>query len=417
MHDPKKAIENLRDRIDESEALFDADREVLKEFSDELYLRKPQTGDYRHEKLLRHTVIMGEGVEDATLADALEDESAAKTFVGWIHRNYENEETNRDYRVALKMLGRLVSDENGTDPPASMSGVSSNTSRDYDPTPDPSNMLEWESHVLPMIDETTNTRDEACIAVAWDAGLRAGELMGLKIGDINDHKLGTQISVDGKTGQRTVLLITAVPHLQRWLADHPARNDDSAPLWTHIDKAKEAGYRTMKQQIDRAGRKAGISRPYTFTNFRKSSASHLANRGVNQAVLEEHHGWSRGSDKAARYIAVFQEDGDREIARAHGVEITEEEPDSIAPLECPRCGRETPRDEDFCVWCNQAVNHGVQEQLKADQREARTALLKIAEQDPEFLDEVRGYQDVIAFLDENPELMRDAEEFVSALNN
>lgn len=417
MHDPKKAIENLRNRVEESADLCDADRNVLKQFSDELYLRKPRTGDFRHEKLLRHNVIMGESVEDATLTDALEDEGAAKTFLGWIHRNYENEETNRDYRVALKMLGRLVSDENGEDPPSSMEAISSNTSRDYNPRPATSNMLKWEPHVVPMIDETTNTRDAACIAVAWDAGPRAGELMDLKIGDINDHKHGLQITVDGKTGGRNILLITAVPYLQQWLADHPARDDPSAPLWTHLDKPEKAGYRTMKQQVDRAGRKAGIDRPFTFTNFRKSSASHLANRGVNQAVLEDHHGWARGSDKASRYISVFQEDSDREIARARGVDVEEEEPESIAPLECPRCGNETPRDEDYCVWCSQALDPQAHEQIKADQREVRSALLRIAEQDPEFLTEVRGYQDVVSFLDDNPELLADAEDFVEALGD
>jgi hypothetical protein len=52
-------------------------------------------------------------------------------IVRWINRTYDNEETNRDYRVALSVFGRRTSDENGDDPPESIewvpSGRSSNT--------------------------------------------------------------------------------------------------------------------------------------------------------------------------------------------------------------------------------------------------------------------------------------------------
>jgi hypothetical protein len=52
---------------------------------------------------------------------------------------------------------------------------------------------------------------------------------------------------------------------------------------------------------------------------------------------------------------VFADDADRELAKIHGVDVAEEEPDPLAPLECPRCGEETPRERDLCVWCGQAL--------------------------------------------------------------
>lgn len=58
----------------------------------------------------------------------------------------------------------------------------------------------------------------------------------------------------------------------------------------------------------------------TPTVFRKSSASYLASQNVSQAHLEDHHGWTRGSKIAARYIAVFDDANEREIARARGAE-------------------------------------------------------------------------------------------------
>ncbi|WP_394296294.1 hypothetical protein [Natrinema pellirubrum] len=109
----------------------------------------------------------------------------------------------------------------------------------------------------------------------------------------------------------------------------------------------------MKDAADRAG----VSKPVTFTNFRKSSASHLASRGLNQAHIEDHHGWTRGSDVASRYVSVFADDTGREVARAHGLEISEaDEPESTAPIECPRCHQRTPREIDQCLHCRQTID-------------------------------------------------------------
>lgn len=104
MREPTKSVERLRERAQHSDQIVEADRETLMEFSDRLRLLKSEYGDYRHEKLLRHCVMMAE--EGGGLAMALEDRDAAEDIVRWIHRNYPNEETSRDYRTALRMLGK-----------------------------------------------------------------------------------------------------------------------------------------------------------------------------------------------------------------------------------------------------------------------------------------------------------------------
>jgi len=107
-----------------------------------------------------------------------------------------------------------------------------------------------------------------------------------------------------------------------------------------------------------AAERADVSKPVTLTNFRKSSAAFLASRNLNQAHIEDHHGWVRGSDAAARYIAVFGEDTERELARLHGKDVSDEEPDSIAPIDCPTCGRTNDRDASYCDQCGQTLDSG-----------------------------------------------------------
>ncbi|HMB50119.1 MAG TPA: site-specific integrase, partial [Natronoarchaeum rubrum] len=106
MADPRSQIETLRDRLDagERDIVDQEDVDILLEFSDQLDLLSSEYSDHRHLKLLRHCTRMAEEV--GGLADALDDRDAAEEIVRWIHRTYDNEETNRDYRVALRMFGK-----------------------------------------------------------------------------------------------------------------------------------------------------------------------------------------------------------------------------------------------------------------------------------------------------------------------
>ncbi|MDJ1433545.1 site-specific integrase [Halostagnicola sp. A-GB9-2] len=410
MSDPADRVDTLRDRIRSSEDVSDADRDVLLEFSDELFLRGAEYSDHRHEKLLRHCTRIAEEV--GGLADALEDRAAAKSAVRWVNRQYDNEETNRDYRVAIRVFGKHVTE--GSEPPESLEWISGQTSSSYDPKPDPRDMLHWEEHALPMIEACHNNRDKAMIAVAWDSGARSGEFRSLRIADVTDHEHGLQVTVDGKTGQRTITLIPSVPYLNRWLQDHPTGDRDD-PLWTKLHSGEGLSYQMFKKAFESAAERAGVERPVTLTNFRKSSASHLASQGMNQAHIEEHHGWTRGSKVAARYVSVFGDAADNELAKIHGKDVSEDEPDPIAPVPCPRCNRETPRDEEFCVWCGQAIARGAVETLKTDQRKVQRVILGLAKNDPEILDDVEEREQVISVLEEDAELQERAQAFVDEL--
>ena len=146
MTDPATQIENMRERIETSDEISDADRELLIEFSDELYLLQTKYSDHRHLKLLSHCTNMAETV--GGLAEALEDRDAAEEIVRWINRTYDNVETNRDFRVALRVFGRRVTDGDDDDPPESIDWIPSGTPRNYDPAPNPGDMLHWEEDVL-----------------------------------------------------------------------------------------------------------------------------------------------------------------------------------------------------------------------------------------------------------------------------
>lgn len=222
-------------------------KDALLRFSSELGAHNYSTG--RRVKLLQHCTMLAGASEKYDpdelpepelvdiIGDTREARQNAKQYVSWINSNYDSEESKRDHRVALRMLGgHLTPGDPDTEKPSSVEWISADLPQDYDPIPDKTKMWWWwDDHILPVLNNAKYARNKAAVAVDWDAGPRSGEFRGLEVGDVGDHKYGMEITVDGRQGQRSVTLISSVPYLKRWLEVHPNANDPEAPLWCGLD--------------------------------------------------------------------------------------------------------------------------------------------------------------------------------------
>lgn len=405
-------LERLRTRIENGERGGTLeDRELLLRFSDRLYLLREEYTDHRHLKLMRHLTRISEHA--GSLDQALEERGEAEKIVRWIHANYENEETNRDYRVALRVFARRVT--RGEDTPESVAWVSSRTRRTYDPSPDPGDMLTGDE-VKRMIRHTSNPRDAALIAVQFDAGLRGGELYDLRIGSISDGAYGLRLRVQGKTGTRPVSLVRSVPYLQQWLTRHPAGDAREAYMWSHLGKPKRVSYQQLLKCFKQAARRAGVAKSVTPTNFRKSNATWLARHGANAALIEDRQGRARGSKAVARYVAAFGTETEEALyAKLHGIEVEEEQPDGEAPVRCPRCDKQTPAREDRCMWCGQVLSPTTVATLKEKESGLREAVFEVAREDPALIDDMGGARRLMEVLANEPELFGTALQLVKTV--
>ena len=157
----------------------------------------------------------------------------------------------------------------------------------------------------------------------------------------------------------------------------------------------------------------------TPTNFRKSNAYWLAKqRDAKASLIEDRQGRRRGSEAVARYIAKFGEATDAQYARLQGKEVETSEPESHAPVECPRCGQDTPHDRDECVFCGQALEYDSEslQQKRQEQQEVRRAVLRLAKENPDMLDEIEQAQSLMDLFEQHPELEAEAQQFVDALS-
>ena len=412
--DARQLVDDLRARLrgnaaDPCEVPFKADRRHLLKASDNMRLMQSKIGDKRQLKILRHCrrmVIVPEwpsvedfrendeaddaGVSDIADIEALLEEhgylglalqyrAAADALVRWIHNEYENEHTNQDYRTVLRSFGRyrLKRDE----PPESLEWIPTTTSNDFNPVPSERDLLRWENDVVPMLDACHNPRDRALIAVQFEAGCRSGELFDLRVGDIFDGEYTTSLHVDGKRGERSIALVISLPHLQDWLTDSRSPEADDAYLWSKLSEVERPSYRTWRDYFESAADRAGVSKPVTPTNFRKSNTRWLVLQGYSQARIEDRQGRKRGSDHTRRYMARFGEESqERAYAELHGLDV-EPEADAadVSPLECPRCQRETPREKDQCMWCNFALSEDAVQEAQTRQELGLQAVGELVE--------------------------------------
>jgi integrase len=80
------------------------------------------------------------------------------------------------------------------------------------------------------------------MAMAIDTSCRPSELLNLRIEDIevkstsDRSKQYSEITINGKTGQRTVPMIYSLPYVKEWILGHPSSNNPKE--WLFVSEGK-----------------------------------------------------------------------------------------------------------------------------------------------------------------------------------
>lgn len=221
-----------------------------------------------------------------------------------------------------------------------------------------------------LLAAAVSPRDKAFIAMLWETGARIEEIMNLTVGDLEDHKYGMKLVVNGKTGARRLMLVESVPYIHSWLRSHPGHDDKKAPLWVNIgvkNSGKAVKYEAMRKMLWETGKRAGINKPFNPHNFRHSRATYMANY-FTEAQMCEWFGWVQGSDIPARYVHLSGRDIDNAYARMYGIkEREDEEGPKVEFIKCPRCGYDNANTFKFCGRCGMALD--LQAALEAEDRD------------------------------------------------
>jgi integrase len=99
---------------------------------------------------------------------------------------------------------------------------------------EPNDMWNAEDNLI-FLKYCPNSRDRCYHGMDVDTGARPAELLGLRLKDVEFIKgegngRYAQIVVNGKTGQRPLVLIDSIPYITQWISEHPQRDNREAFL-------------------------------------------------------------------------------------------------------------------------------------------------------------------------------------------
>lgn len=248
---------------------------------------------------------------------------------------------------------------------------------------------------------TDHPRLRALLATLYESGARPGEMLGLRLRDLEFQDRYAQIRVSGKTGERTIPLVRAIPYLRAWLQVHPARGEPDAPLFARVFGG-QVGPLTidgLEGIFRRLRSRAGLKRRIHAYMFRHTRLTELADRGLGEYKMKVLAGWTPDSRMAARYIHLSGRSSLAPILKMEGVEVPEDAQPKPSPIKvrtCPRCDSENEGDALYCMRCGLALDAATAIADQAQDREEDIALIHLLD-DPRVQEVVmKALKDLIA---------------------
>ena len=161
-----------------------------------------------------------------------------------------------------------------------------------------------------LIDACEHVRDKAIIAILWETGLRIGELLSLRLRDVEALPDGSfRLRVQGKTGVRVVAVIHSAHYLAEWLRARGAAGPDE-PLWISLKGRKRPLTDTaFRIHLKRIAKRAGLDRPVHPHMLRHTAMTELA-RELTEQELKLVAGWKRTSRMAGVYVHLSGRDAE-----------------------------------------------------------------------------------------------------------
>ncbi len=253
----------------------------------------------------------------------------------------------------------------------------------------PEDLLD-ENDIIKMIDTATNIRDKAIIALLYDSGIRAGELLSMKRKDIElETEPSQHIVVTGKTGMRKIPIRFSVPYLAQYVnLVKDLRSND--PLWWNLAQSNRKGmldYGGFRKMLKEVADAAGIHKRIYPHLFRHSRASDYANK-LTEQQLKVFFGWTGASSMAATYVHLSGRDIDNAVLAASGVKTQESAKETkLKVRECMKCRQSNAIDAIYCVRCGSALDIKTAIDAEKNVKSLKELMIE-ALKDPKVLDEV-----------------------------
>jgi site-specific recombinase XerD/ribosomal protein L40E len=288
------------------------------------------------------------------------------------------------YKIVLKSFYRYLYDLPRHEYPNQVKNLNGTNNKARVPIR-PENLLTKQDIAAP-VKYCKNFRDEAMVVTLYESGLRVGEFVNINKSHLKFVENGVVLLAEGKTGQRRILLVEAVPYIVKWLENHPLQNEDSA-LWCSLNSPhKRLSEGTVEVFLKGLRKESGFNKPLNPHSFRHSRLTELA-KYLSDAKLKVFAGWEASSKMSGVYVHLSGKDLDEDLLRIAGVEIKEKtiEKSPLRVKVCERCHNENPGTSEFCQVCGKPFN----ENLLSKEVDAQVRIDKLENDVTELRQELR----------------------------
>jgi integrase/recombinase XerD len=242
-------------------------------------------------------------------------------------------------------------------------------------------------------------RHKAYHTIARDSSCRPAEILGLKIRDLHFKTSETnqyvEIVVNGKTGNRSIPLFSAVPYIKDWIDDHPQRSNPNAFLIPSFDRRhKKFGNRMKEVSLNNIYRKYKfeffpalledpkvvpedkqkildlLKKPWNPYIFRHSALTQKSTM-LRDHTLRQHAGWSIRSQMPQKYLHYYGNESSESLLEAYGIVSSnkrQQQIDSLKPKQCPNCSESNIPDSKFCAKCRMVLTYNAYEETLEEQK-------------------------------------------------
>jgi len=154
-----------------------------------------------------------------------------------------------------------------------------------------------------------NLKVRVLLSLAYGCGLRAGEVVRLRVGDIDSAQMIIRVvQAKGRKDRHVMLPPEVLGLLRQWWQERPPRHDAGVPpaqRWLFPGRApgRPMTTRQLNRLFHETVEAAGIRKPVTLHSLRHSFATHLLEHGTDIRVIQALLGHHK-LDTTARYTRV-----------------------------------------------------------------------------------------------------------------
>jgi len=216
-----------------------------------------------------------------------------------------------------------------------------------------------------VINATKNIRDRTLLELLYDSMGRIQEVATLRWGDITFHENYATVTLQSKTETpRKVPIYTAHVSL-RQLKNYTSHTEPSNYIFAARDSNGEKciAYAGVRQMVQKAAERAGITKNVTPHLFRHTRITDLMRMGISEQSIKMMAWGTVSTDMLKVYAHLTPSDVENEMNQMYGISTSSKlqaVPDIATPVQCKKCGLINPKSHQFCGGCTAALTSDVQ---------------------------------------------------------